>query len=67
MDDILAGSDDDEEMDQVMSQVLDEIGIEISDKVSNIPNPKNKLSEPSSASSSQHLSNDDILKKLENL
>ena len=33
MDDILDGSDDEEEQDAIVSQVLDEIGIEITGKV----------------------------------
>lgn len=35
LDDIFAGSDDEEEQDQIISKVLDEIGIEISGKVFN--------------------------------
>ncbi|XP_059488507.1 charged multivesicular body protein 2b [Neocloeon triangulifer] len=37
LDDILAGSDEEEESDRVVSQVLDEIGIELSGKISRAP------------------------------
>ena len=39
LDSILGGSDDEAEEDAVISQVLDEIGIEVSSKVSLIPLP----------------------------
>ncbi len=37
LDDILADSDDETEQDAIVTQVLDEIGIEISGKMSNAP------------------------------
>ena len=43
LDSILAGSDDEAEEDAVISQVLDEIGIEVSSKVCNIKESTSEL------------------------
>lgn len=60
MDDILADSDDEEEGDRIISQVLDEIGIETSGKMRAAPSPG--MSTPSSTDVDV-----DILAKLEKL
>ncbi|GJQ72088.1 hypothetical protein Trydic_g3185 [Trypoxylus dichotomus] len=65
LDDILNESGDEEESDNIVTQVLDEIGIEISGKVSEAPAPeKGKLGE---ASKSKQLTDDDILEQLSKL
>lgn len=47
LDDIMAGSDEEEETDQVVQQVLDEIGIEISGKMARAPATHDKIGESS--------------------
>ncbi|XP_022920596.1 charged multivesicular body protein 2b [Onthophagus taurus] len=63
-DDILNESDDEEQSDAIVNQVLDEIGIEISGKMSDAPSPsKGKLGESSKAKTTD----DDILEQLAKL
>lgn len=59
MDDILADSDDEEESSKIISQVLDEIGIETSGKMRSAPLP--------GTSTLATDTDEDILKKLEKL
>ncbi|KRT79236.1 hypothetical protein AMK59_7505 [Oryctes borbonicus] len=65
LDDILNESGDEQESDNIVTQVLDEIGIEVSGKVSEAPAPdKGKLGE---SSKSKQLTDDDILEQLSKL
>ncbi|KAI4456804.1 charged multivesicular body protein [Holotrichia oblita] len=65
LDDILNESGDEEESDNIVTQVLDEIGIEISGKISEAPAPdKGKLGE---SSKSKQLTDEDILEQLSKL
>ncbi|ESO84176.1 hypothetical protein LOTGIDRAFT_203267 [Lottia gigantea] len=62
LDDILAESGDEEEQDAIVSQVLDEIGIELSGKMVNAPSAhRGQLGESSKA---KGVSDDDIEKQL---
>ena len=47
LDDLLGGSDDEEEQDAIVSQVLDEIGIEITGKLSALPGTGSSLPQAS--------------------
>lgn len=60
MDDILAESGDEEESDKIITQVLDEIGIEVSGKMREAPTPESNLSSVSETDK-------DILEKLNKL
>jgi len=54
LDDILADSDDEEEEQAIVNQVLDEIGIEITNKVSDAPSaPKGKIKTAAAATSNE--------------
>lgn len=69
LDDLLGGSDDEEEQDAIVNQVLDEIGIEITGKMASAPAAgSSKLPQASKASSSKMSDEDreieDMLSKL---
>jgi len=66
LDNMLDESGDEEEQDRIVSQVLDEIGIEISGKMSNAPSAhKGALGE--SSKTGKKLTDDDLESMLQNL
>jgi len=65
LDDLLGGSDDEEEQDAIVSQVLDEIGIEITGKLSSLPGTGSSLPQASkSKMSDEDKEIEDMLAKL---
>jgi len=67
LDDILNESGDEEEQDAIVSQVLDEIGIEISGKMAGAPQAQKGAVGGSEATKEPGLSDEDIEKQLEML
>merc|ERR1739838_421934 len=67
LDDILNESGDEEEQDAIVSQVLDEIGIEISGKMAGAPQAQKGPVGGSEATKEPGLSDEDIEKQLEML
>lgn len=68
LDDIFAGSDDEEEQDQIISKVLDEIGIEISGKLATAPSAgSGKLGESSRSKLPDVPTDDDLEQQLARL
>ncbi|KAL1459325.1 hypothetical protein WDU94_011319 [Cyamophila willieti] len=58
LDDMLEGSDDEEESTKIIDQVLDEIGIEISGKMANAPAARGSIGESSKSSSNARVPTD---------
>lgn len=62
---MLEDSDDEIKSDAIVNQVLDEIGIEISNKLVNIPNPAKFRSKEFDSNDENNFSDKEILKLLE--
>ncbi|XP_012688909.1 charged multivesicular body protein 2b [Clupea harengus] len=67
LDDLFDGSDDEEETDNIVSQVLDEIGIEISGKMSKAPAASRNKPSAASSSKADTISDDEIERQLKAL
>ncbi|PNJ67725.1 CHMP2B isoform 3 [Pongo abelii] len=65
LDDIFEGSDDEEESQDIVNQVLDEIGIEISGKMAKAPSAARSL--PSASTSKATISDEEIERQLKAL
>ncbi|KAK2089370.1 Charged multivesicular body protein 2b [Saguinus oedipus] len=65
LDDIFDGSDDEEESQDIVNQVLDEIGIEISGKMAKAPSAARSL--PSASTSKATISDEEIERQLKAL
>lgn len=65
LDDIFDGSDDEEESQDIVNQVLDEIGIEISGKMAKAPSASRSL--PSASTSKATISDEEIERQLKAL
>lgn len=67
LDDMLEDSDDEQETDNIVAQVLDEIGIEVAGKVLNIPSVDDTIGSASRTSTAKQTEDLDLQAQLDRL